>query len=382
MSEPFKNVFSQQLVLNLGIQLQRVYPQFDQQRFVGAINCELDHLELKQRSDLICQQLTRFLPENFIESGEILRRMLDETVDVNARDATMANTQPQGIDGWVIMPLADYVAKNGMQHLALSMMLLKEMTKRFTAEFAIRPFLDLYTEPSMQVMNQWATDENEHVRRLASEGSRPRLPWGMRLHKFVQDPQPVLLLLEKLKDDPSEYVRRSVANNLNDMSKDHPDLIAQLAADWLVDASPQRQKLVVHGCRSLIKLGHPATLKALGYGNAQLGVCSLQLSAPELIYGGAIQLSATISSASTHPQSLMIDYVVHHQKANGSTSPKVFKWRTAELGAGKTITLVKKHTIKPITTRSYYPGKHKIELQVNGQVVAQSEFELVMQGDC
>lgn len=378
MPEPFKNVFSQQLVLNLAKQLQRVYSPFDLESFVSSINSELDNLELKQRSDLICEQLTRFLPEDFLESCEILHRILGETVDANALNATMDKNQQLGVNGWVMMPLADYVARNGMQHLDVSMMLLKEMTKRFSSEFAIRPFLDLHTEQSMRIVNQWTTDENEHVRRLASEGSRPRLPWGMRLHKFVQNPQPLLLLLEKLKDDPSEYVRRSVANNLNDISKDHPDLIAQLAKDWLVDASKDRQKLVAHACRSLIKIGHPATLKALGYGDAQLGACSLQLSEPELIYGGSIQLSAAITSASKHPQSLMIDYVVHHQKANGSTSPKVFKWRIAELGAGKTITIGKKHTIKPITTRLYYPGKHKIELQVNGQVVAESEFELVM----
>ncbi|MCH1925857.1 DNA alkylation repair protein [Shewanella sp. C32] len=379
MSEPFKNVFNQQLVLKLAKQIQQVHHTFDGASFVSSINSKLDHLELKQRSDLICEQLTRFLPQDFLESSAILQRLLGDTVDANALTATSDQDQ-QGLSGWAIMPLADYVAKHGMQHFDVSMLLLKEMTKRFSSEFAIRPFLDRHTEQAMQIMHQWAVDENEHVRRLASEGSRPRLPWGMRLHKFVQDPQPVLSLLDKLKDDPSEYVRRSVANNLNDISKDHPDLIAQLAADWLINANKQRQKLVAHACRSLIKAGHPATLKALGYRDAELGVCSLQLSASELIYGGSMQLTASITSTAKHPQSLMIDYVVHHQKANGATSPKVFKWRTAELGAGKTLTIAKKHTIKPITTRVYYPGTHKVELQINGLVVARGEFELVMPG--
>lgn len=298
MPEPFKNDFSQQLVLNLAKQLQRVHTPFDIESFVGSISGELDYLELKQRSDLICEQLTRFLPEDFLESCEILHRILGETVDANALNATMDKNQQIGVNGWAIMPLADYVARNGMQYLDVSLMLLKEMTKRFSSEFAIRPFLDLHTEQSMQIVNQWTTDENEHVRRLASEGSRPRLPWGMRLNKFVEDPQPLLLLLEKLKDDPSEYVRRSVANNINDISKDHPVMIAQLAIDWLVDVSKERKKLVAHACRCLIKKGHPVTLKALSYGDAQLSVCSLQLSEPELIYGGSIQLTATITSAS------------------------------------------------------------------------------------
>lgn len=379
MPESFKNVFSPQLVQDLARQLQHADSQFNARGFVYAINSKLESLEMKQRSDLICHQLALFLPGDFVRSCDILHDVLGEPIDPKDPDSgNIKSSEQHGVKGWAIMPMADYVALNGIQHFDLAMPLLREMTQRFSSEFAIRVFLDVHTDKTMQVVHQWALDENEHVRRLASEGTRPRLPWGMRLNKFVQDPQPLLPLLEKLKDDPSEYVRRSVANNLNDISKDHPDLVAQVAADWLVDASKERKKLVLHACRSLIKSGHPATLNVLGYNAAELGPCSLMLSAPELIYGSFIHLSATIKSVAKQPQPLMIDYIVHHQKANGSTSPKVFKWRTAELGAGNTLTIRKKHTIKPITTRNYYPGQHKVELQVNGKIVAQSEFKLVM----
>ncbi len=379
MPEAFKNIFSPQLVENLAWQLKRVDSEFDALSFASAVNDTLESLELKQRSALICEQLSHYLSPNFEEASAVLLSVLGERIDADAPDATI--TQPtcqQGVNGWAVMPLADYVAKHGMSHFELSMTLLKEMTKRSSSEFAIRPFLDEYTDQTMRILQQWAKDDDEHVRRLASEGCRPRLPWGMRLRKFVKNPESVLVLLDSLKDDPSEYVRRSVANNLNDISKDHPDAVANVAQNWLVNASENRARLVRHACRSLIKAGHPKTLEVLGYGKAELGDCTLVLSSSQLNFGSSIYLSASIESQSKHPQSLMIDFIIHHQKANGTTSAKVFKWRTAQIAAGGNLTIGKKHTIKPITTRTYYPGIHKVELQVNGHVVAHSEFDLVM----
>lgn len=379
MPEAFKNIFNIELVENLAFQLKQVDCEFDDVAFVAAVADKLDALELKQRSALITCQLHHFLPANFQQSSQVLLSVLGEPIDSNAPDAT--RQQPacvKGVNGWAVMPLADYVAEHGKAHFDRSMLLLKEMTKRSSSEFAIRSFLDDDTEQTMRVIHQWAVDDDEHVRRLASEGTRPRLPWGIRLSKFVQDPQPLLPLLEKLKDDPSEYVRRSVANNLNDISKDHPDVVANLAKAWLGEASDDRRRLIRHACRSLIKAGHPKTLEALGYSKAELGVCLLNLSTARVKFGDSIQLDATIQSRSTQPQSLMIDFVVHHQKANGTTSPKVFKWRTAQIAAGESLTIRKKHTIKPITTRAYYPGVHKVELQVNGHIVAQNSFELIM----
>ncbi|MDG3086298.1 DNA alkylation repair protein [Vibrio hannami] len=375
MAEPFKNVLNPKLVCDMANRLHRVDRSFDKKGFINTVNASLESLELKQRSDLICTQLKVFLPNDFKQSGSILLESLGKELDDSAIESGITK---EGLAGWVIMPLADYVARNGKEQFGLSMQLLKEMTKRFSSEFAIRPFLDEQTQETLTYVHDWANDENEHVRRLASEGTRPRLPWGMKLQKFVQDPLPILPILEKLKDDPSEYVRRSVANNLNDISKDHPELVTEIAENWLVKASKERQKLVRHACRTLIKSGHKGALKALGYDGAELSSCTLMLSDTQLIFGGAIELTASITSDSGNTQPLMVDYIVHHQKANGTTSEKVFKWKVVDLKPGKTLSFKKKHTIKPITTRVYYPGVHKVELQINGEVVAENAFELVM----
>ncbi|WP_375748942.1 DNA alkylation repair protein [Vibrio sp. HN007] len=375
MPEPFKNLLGPALVNGIAKNLIRVHPHFDSDGFVQAIIPKLDDLELKQRSDLICEQLSVFLPKEFPEAGDILLKSLGTSLTGESMES---KTDENGIAGWAIMPVADFVARNGQEHFELSMTLLKEMTRRFSSEFAIRPFLDTQTEATLEVVHHWAVDEDQHVRRLASEGTRPRLPWGMRLGKFVKDPSQIIPVLEKLKDDESEYVRRSVANNLNDISKDHPDLVAEVVEEWLVDASENRKKLVRHACRTLIKSGHPATLSILGFKNPKLASCTLNSSSNQLIYGGSVDLNALIESDSDVAQPLMIDYVVHHQKANGTTSPKVFKWKSVDLLPGKKLAIKKKHSIKPVTTRVYYPGLHKVELQINGEVVAETGFELIM----
>jgi len=200
----------------------------------------------------------------------------------------------------------------------------------------------------------------------------------MRLSGFVEDPSPVLPLLETLKDDPEEYVRRSVANNLNDIAKDHPDLVAQIAAQWLVGASKERERLVKHACRTLIKQGHPATLAALGFGPPQVVLEALTVTTPVVSLGEALCFEVAMRSTADEDQQLIVDYVIHHVKANGQTSPKVFKWKTMKLKAGTTHAATRRHAIKPITTRKYYAGTHFLELQVNGEVMGRESFELTV----
>ncbi len=252
------------------------------------------------------------------------------------------------------------------------------MTKCSSSEFGIRFFLLAAPEKTLSVLNKWTDDKNQHVRRLVSEGTRPRLPWGMRLPLFIDDPAPVVELLEKLKDDEKEYVRRSVANNLNDIAKDHPDLVANIAEKWMIGAGKERKRLIRHACRTLIKNGDKKALRVLGYGAPKLGDAKLEVLTPEVAFGDALQFSLSISSISNRDQLLMVDYVIHHQKANGSTSPKVFKWKSTTLSAKKSLTAIKKHGIKKITTRVYYPGAHRVEVVVNGVSVATADFQLLM----
>jgi 3-methyladenine DNA glycosylase AlkC len=232
----------------------------------------------------------------------------------------------------------------------------------------------------MAWMRTFAAHPNAHVRRLASEGCRPRLPWGLRLGAFVRDPEPVLTVLEALRDDPSEAVRRSVANNLNDVSKDHPDLAAAVAARWLEDAPEERRRLVRHALRGLVKAGHPGALAALGLSPAPVRLAALEVATPTVTFGGALEFAATLTLGGEAAREIALDYVVHHRKANGATAPKVFKWRRLRLDPGASVRLVRRHALRPITTRVYYDGAHRVEVVANGETLGGAEFALVGSG--
>lgn len=375
MPEPFKNLFNPTLIAQMGDHLLAADPTFDRGAFITAACDGLDDLEMKERSAHIQAALDPLLPQDFRAACAIMLASLSTKTD---EDWQAEDIETLGVCGWAVMPMAEIVAARGLDDFEHAMGVLAEMTKRFTSEFAVRPFLVSDPEQGVQIAQRWAKDGNYHVRRLASEGTRPRLPWGLRLQAFVQDPQPLLPLLTQLRDDPSEYVRRSVANSLNDIAKDHPDLIAEIAADWLKDAPKDRVRLVRHACRTLIKAGHAPTLAALGYGPAAVEVSAITLGAPVVTMGGHLEFSATVTSQAKTTQPLIIDYVIHHRKANGATSPKTFKWKVMDLGAGKSAKLSKRHAIKPITTRTYYGGQHAVEIQINGQSYGEAKFELVL----
>lgn len=376
MVEPFKNFFNAQVIQGMARHLVRVSPSFDGSGFCAFATHGLDELELKQRSNHICDGLEEFLPDDFPAAVEILIASLEPDTAHSLAAMDIGITE-NGIMGWALMPMADYVARHGQSHVALSLEALREMTMRASSEFAIRPFLHNHPEATLAALTRWCHDDNHHVRRLVSEGSRPRLPWGMRLAGFVTDPAPVIALLEALKDDPSEYVRRSVANNLNDIAKDHPDRVANIATTWQLDASPERTRLIRHGLRTLVKAGHPKALAALGYGPAEVSLDCFEVLTPTVKLGGVVEFAITLSSTIASDQSLIIDYAVHHMRANGKTSPKVFKWKTMSLKGKESLVGTRRHSIRPITTRRYYPGQHRVEILVNGSSLGEANFELL-----
>lgn len=373
MPEPFKNFFNPTMISQMGRHLERVDKTFDAEAFIQLATTGLEPLELKQRADHIRKALDACLPRDFRHACETMLAALHVESDVDLSNTEMDD---RGIRGWAILPMTDYVAQNGLDDFDFSMDVLKELTKRSTSELAVRAFFLADTGRALRHALAWSEDPNFHVRRLASEGSRPRLPWALRLPMFVDDPSPVLPILDALRDDPEEYVRRSVANNLNDIAKDHPDLVADIAARWFDDASPERRKLVRHACRTLVKQGHPATLQALGYAKPELSVTGLAVATPHVTLGGHLEFSMTVNSRALETQPLIVDYAIHHRKANGTTSPKIFKWKVMDLPAGKSVRLVRKHAIRPITTRVYYPGTHQVEVQINGERFARADFEL------
>ena len=365
MPEPFKNFISAELITGMARHLGTAWPSFPQDRFIADALRDLEALELKQRSNQIVAALGDHLPEDFEETASILR-------------ASLPGKDGAGLSGWAIMPLNDYIGRAGLAHFDISMDLLRDITALFTSEFGVRHFLIADQSKTLERMLSWSRDTNYHVRRLASEGCRPRLPWAMRLPKLIDDPGPILPILTGLRDDPEEYVRRSVANNLNDIAKDHPDLVADVAADWMKGASRDRKRLVRHACRTLLKQGHEKVLRVFGFSVPEALSAELIVDTPQISLGDEMQFELSLTSSSNRSQNLMIDYTVHHMKANGTHSPKVFKWKSLILESGANLTVRKKHAIRPITTRCYYAGEHHLEIVINGVKVAKESFTLAL----
>lgn len=376
MAEPFKNLVGAKVVADLARHLQRADAGFDAKRFQAAALRGLEALELKARAQHLCNALEPLLPADFAAAADILERALAPMgAPDDATDGPMGPRE-DGLAGWAVWPLTEYVARHGLADTPRALRALHAMTQRFTAEWALRPFILREPALTFRTLKQWTRDPSAHVRRLVSEGSRPRLPWGMVLKPLVENPSPTLPLLEALLDDPSPYVRRSVANHLNDIGKDHPHLVEAWLHAHLPSASPERAALLRHASRSLVKRGHNGVMRALGVGEPLRGRAELTLSTTRATVGDTIELHVKLRSTTRTPQRLAVDYAVHHVRARGGTSPKVFKGWQLELAPREERELVKRHALRVVTTRSYYPGEHRIELLVNGQPAAEASFEL------
>lgn len=370
--EPLKNNLSPQLVSYFSYHLSKHIKDFNKKSFEQPILNELPDLELKARAQLIADHLHHVLPASYQRRYKIILAILHPYTDMTSE----LGSSNKGIRGWGMMPLGMVVGQHGTDAFDDSLLLLKEMTKRFSSEFEVRYFLLADQARTIEVMRGWINDSSLHVRRLVSEGTRPRLPWAMQLPALVADPAPMLPLLEALRDDKEEYVRRSVANHLNDIAKDHPDLVANITTQWMVGADKNRIKLLRHACRTLIKQGHIGVLAAFGLHSPELKLSQLQVETPKVIFGDSLTFNADLLSTSSKSQDLVIDYLVHFIKANGKRVAKVFKWKKLTLEAGQAITLSKIHTIRPITTRRYYNGLHAVSLRINGEDYGLAEFML------
>jgi len=365
MAEPLKNFFGPEVPARIAGMISGVHPTFNSAAFVADACAGLDALELLPRGWHIADALQRHLPADFPAAAAVLK-------------ASLEPRQPPaegGMASFLYLPHTFFVARYGLDHLEPSLELQYELTKRFTAEFSIRAFIDRYPEQVLAKLREWARDPDVHVRRLVSEGTRPRLPWAPRLRAFQEDPRPVLELLELLRDDPELYVRRSVANHLNDIGKDHPELLFDVCKRWLVDATPEREWLVRHALRSAVKRGERGALDLLGYGRAPaVRVDNLRITPARAMIGDNVDLAFEVANTARRRQSLLIDFRVHFVKAGGGTSPKVFKLTTVELAPGESVPLRKKISLRQMTTRKHYPGEHRVDVLVNGVAFPAGEF--------
>jgi 3-methyladenine DNA glycosylase AlkC len=374
MAEAFKNLIGAETVRSAATHLRNAWPAFDATRFEMLALDGLQALEFKARAMHLCAALEATLPGDFGHAAGLIEAALAPPGEGD--DLSALRSGPAGLAGWVVWPLGEYVVRRGQTSPQRALQTLHALTQRHTAEWAIRPFIENHPELTFATLARWVADPSAHVRRLVSEGSRPRLPWGLQLKALILDPSPTLPLLRALQDDPSEYVRRSVANHLNDIAKDHPQLIVQWLHEHLVDAPPQRRALLKHASRTLIKQGHPDVLQAWGLGKPLRGEAKLSLSPKRLAVGGSLTFTVQLRSSSARAQTLLIDYAVHHVKASGERTPKVFKGWSLQLGAHEQLTLTKRHSMRAVTTRRYYPGRHELDLRINGQVAASAFFEL------
>ncbi len=278
---------------------------------------------------------------------------------------------------FISLPHTCFVAKYGLDDFEASMRAQYEITQRFTCEFSIRPFLEHHTERTLAQLRTWTRDKSEHVRRLVSEGTRPRLPWAPRLRVFDKNPEPILEFLEALKDDSSLYVRRSVANHMNDIGKDNPKLLVSTMRLWSVGASPERAWVIRHALRSAVKRADKGALEILGFGKrANVTVDGITIIPAKPRIGESVVIAFDITNNTSAVQHLLVDFTIHFVKANGSTSAKVFKLKELDLAGKATVRLSKKISLAIQTTRVPYAGKHAVDVVINGAAQALGYFTL------
>lgn len=370
MAESFtlKSFFSPALVRRLARDIVRVHPAFPERAFVKDASAGLERLELLDRGKHIAAALTRHLPPAYPDAIDVLLRSLGPE---HASDELLG----VGMAPFFYLPHTMIVGERGLDDFELSMQAQHELTRRFSCEASMRPFIARDPERTFAVLRRWTSDRNAHVRRLVSECTRLRLPWAPRVAWLDANPERVLELLELLKDDPSTMVRRSVANNLNDLGKVRPELLIRTCAAWLRGASDQRRALVEHALRSAVKRGEPDALRLLGYGKpAAVRVEKVRFEPARVRIGGRVAMSFALRSTSRQAQDLLVDVAVHFVKANRSATPKVFKLKRVVLPPGATEAFKTSVSLKVHTTRKPRPGVHAVDVIVNGKAQRAGSF--------
>jgi len=371
-SEPpprlFKDRFGAAAARQLGQQVQETWPAFPRERFVKLATAGLEALEFHARIQQFSGALRDTLPSDYEEAIGILVASLPSPLE-NEEEVSCL---------WLQWPVGQFIANHGTGHFAASFEAMEALTQRHSAEFAVRPLLAAEPERSVARLLELTRHPSLHVRRWCSEGSRPRLPWGLRLRHFCKDPAPLWPILEALRDDPSLYVRRSVANHLNDIAKDHPDAVVARCREWLVDATLGRRWIVGHALRSLIKAGHPGALELQGYRVPQDLTVSFSIQPARARVGTTFSFELAFTSRSSRNQAIMADFAVHFVRKGGRASRKVFKGVTFDLEGGCSRIVIKALPIRATTIRALYPGVHRVEAQINGLTLAEAAFDLVM----
>ncbi|HVM45457.1 MAG TPA: DNA alkylation repair protein [Candidatus Thermoplasmatota archaeon] len=371
MAPALKAFYDKRRVERLAAELARAWPAFPVDAFVADAARGLARMELMDRARHIAGAMARALPPAYPDALAIVLRALGPPLQ---------GATGHGMAPFHFLPHTLFVAQRGLDHPDLSLDAQRGLTRRCSCEFSIRPFLERHPEATLRALEAWTGDADEHVRRLVSEGTRPRLPWAARLPRFQEDPAPVLRLLERLKDDPSEYVRRSVANNLNDVSKDHPALVVATCERWLQGASAARRRLVHHALRSLVRDGHADAIRLVGAQGGGAVTARASVEPRRARIGGSVRVHVELANGDARAATAVLALRVHFVKARGGTAPRSFRLRTTTLAPGGRAALAKTLSLRQHSTRTHHPGTHRVEVVVNGEPRAAARFEVVAGG--
>lgn len=359
--EPLKEMFNKQFYEELALEFSKADRDFNPKKFLKEVTEGMEALSLNQRMRNTSLVLKRHLPPDYKKAVEIMKKVIP-------------NTRP----GYTNLIFPDFVGLYGHSDVAVSMEALKFFTCFGSSEFAVREFLKRDFKRAIQVMYAWAKDKNHHVRRLASEGSRPRLPWSFKLDEVIRNPEITRPILEALKTDETLYVRKSVANHLNDISKENPDYMLRLVNSW-DKTHPHTSWIIKHASRTLIKKGHKDSLSVFDFEkNAKVKIEKFRLNTDRLKLGDTLHFEFDLVSGKSSPQKLVVDYLIHYRKKSGELSPKVFKLKELDLKPKEKLEISKKQVFKDFTTRKHFAGEHAIEIQINGKIIHRQPFKLIL----
>jgi 3-methyladenine DNA glycosylase AlkC len=358
--DPLKEMFGHQFYSKLAATIASVHPLFPAEQFVKDVTRDIDALSLNQRMRKTSLILHEHLPKNYSQAVGILKEVV-----------------PQLNRGYTTLVFPDFVSQFGLSYFLESLDALKYFTTYGSSEFAIRVYLLNDFDRTLKTMEKWSADENFHVRRLSSEGSRPRLPWSFKLDQVIKNPRITSSILENLKCDDELYVRKSVANHLNDISKDSPDHVLKLVNTW-DKAHPHTAWIVKRGLRSLLKSGDKKTMNVFGFTKrAKVAIRKFSMASDVVRLNDVLQFQFELVAESSKPQNLMIDYRIHYRKKSGIQSGKVFKLREVTLARGESIFIIKKQRFRDFTTRKLHSGQHVLEIVVNGEIVKRKTFNFL-----
>jgi len=367
MAELFKNIYNEKFITEFSATLTKTVHNFDTSSFTKSIfNNSWNLLELKARMRHITHVLNAHLAGGFKNQIEVVLCAIAEMQRVGRRETSIE-----------FMFLPDFIEVYGIDHYDISIKAFEKITQFTSCEFAVRPFIIKYPTAMISQMNAWSTHSHASVRRLSTEGCRPRLPWAMALPFLKKDPTAILPILDHLKNDASESVRRSVANNLNDISKDNPKIVLALATKWK-GASEEIDWLVKHGCRTLLKQGNTEVMQLFGFGAVdQIGIQHFKIHTPKVKIGNALTFSFQLTNNANTALKLRLEYGVYYQKANTSLAKKVFKISEKMYSENSVTEITRKQSFKIITTRKFHLGKHQVSIIINGEEFPSLDFELV-----